>query len=64
MQMVQYELQSGSRQMVSWLPRDSRVKVGSIISLDRSSQRWRVISQFSSTHQNDIQRGWKVGGIA
>lgn len=64
MQLVQTKLASGNERMVCWLPRDPRVKVGSIISLAKSEQRWRVLEQYGSVEQGTINRRWPVGGLS
>ncbi len=63
MQLIQTKLASGNDRMVCWLPRDPRVKVGTVISLAKSDERWRVLEQWSTMEQADILRGWKVGGL-
>lgn len=63
MKMQQTELASGNSRMICWLPRDSRVKVGTVISLAKSDDRWRVLNQYSALDAEEINRGWKVGGI-
>jgi hypothetical protein len=66
MMMVQTKLASVSDGglMVCWLPRDPRVKVGTVLSLAKSDERWRVEEQWSTADVEDIRRGWKVGGLA
>ena len=64
MQLVQTKLASGNERMVCWLPRDPRVKVGSIISLAKSEQRWRVLEQYGGVEQKTINRNWPVGGLS
>lgn len=63
MTVVQTLLVSGNARMVCWLPRDPRVKAGSIISLAKSDERWRVAEQWAVMEQADIPRGWNVGGL-
>ena len=63
MKMVQTELGRGTSRMVTWLPVDARVKVGTILSLDKQKTRWRVLRQFITLDDSQIQRGWKVGGL-
>jgi hypothetical protein len=50
--------------LVCWLPRDPRVKVGTVISLAKSDERWRVEEQWSAMEFEDIHRGWRVGGLS
>ncbi len=63
MRLVQTKLASGNERMVCWIPRDPRVKVGSIISLAKSEQRWRVLEQYGSVERETINRRWPVGGL-
>lgn len=63
MQIQQTKLASGNDRMVCWLPRDPRVKVGTVISLAKSDERWRVLEQWSTMEQEDINRNWRVGGL-
>jgi len=63
MQIVQTKLASGNDRMVCWLPRDPRVKVGTVISLAKSDERWRVEEQFAVAEYQDVWRGWRVGGL-
>jgi hypothetical protein len=63
MQIQQTELASGSARMVCWLPRDPRVRVGTIISLAKSDERWRVLKQHAVMEYNDVWRDWRVGGL-
>lgn len=58
MQLVQTELGNGNRRMITLLPRDKRVKIGSIISLDKDTDRWQVLSQSEPIESGDIKRGW------
>lgn len=64
MQFVQTELASGDRRMVCWLARDPRVRVGSVISLAKSEDRWWVLRQYGFTGQQEIDRHWPVGGLS
>ncbi len=63
MQIQQTELASGNTRMVCWLPRDPRVKVGSVISLAKSEERWRVLRQFAVMEYQEVWRDWRVGGL-
>lgn len=58
MQVVQTHLTSGTRNIVAWLPIDPRVKMGSVISLDKQDEHWSVESQYAVQHLDHIQRGW------
>jgi hypothetical protein len=64
MQIQQTELASGNRRTVCWLPRDPRVKIGTVISLAKSDRRWRVLGQYSIKDYQEVNRDWKVGGLA
>ena len=64
MQIQQTELASGNRRMVCFLPRDPRVKVGTVISLAKSDRRWRVLEQHAIKEYQEVNRDWKVGGLA
>lgn len=63
MQIVQTKLASGNDRMVCWLPRDPRVKAGTVISLAKGDERWRVEEQWSSAEHWDVRRDWRVGGL-
>ena len=56
--MRQTVLFNGKEMMLTWLPVDPRVKVGSVISLEKGGEKWKVVSQYSPQHENTIQRGW------
>lgn len=56
--LVQTRLQHQNNQMVAWLPVDSRVKVGSRISLKNEPIIWEVKEQYSTAQSDDLQRGW------
>lgn len=58
MQLVQTHLTQGNDHMVTWLEPDSRVKVGSLITLDKVEGVWRVAEQYSYTLLEAIFRGW------
>jgi hypothetical protein len=64
MQIQQTELASGNRRMVCFLPRDPRVKVGTVISLAKGDRRWRVLGQHETKEYQEVNRDWKVGGLA
>ena len=63
MQVVQTRLRHVHAEMVTWLPVDLRVKVGSMISLknDPDSWKWEVIAQYTTQDSDNIQRGWGLG---
>lgn len=63
MQIQQTKLASGSSRMVCWIPRDPRVKVGTVISLAKGAERWRVLEQYSTAEYQEVKRDWKVGGL-
>jgi hypothetical protein len=63
MEIRQTELASGNSKMVCWLPRDPRVKVGTVISLAKGEKRWRVLKQYTVAEFQDVKRDWKVGGL-
>ena len=58
MTVIQTQLRQGNTWMTTWLPRDKRVKEGSIISLEKVEGRWEVVKQMSSMELSDIKRGW------
>jgi len=58
MLMVQCELGRGTMRMVTWLPQDKRVKVGTVISLDKDTERWKVLAQSERMESGNIKRGW------
>jgi hypothetical protein len=58
MQMIQTELARGTSRLVTWLPQDRRVKVGTVISLHKSPDRWKVTAQSAPVDSGDIKRGW------
>ena len=64
MHIVQTALVSGDRKMVCWLPRDPRVKPGTVISLAKGDTRWRVLKQYAVQEYADVRRDWKVGGLS
>ena len=63
MQIQQTELASGNSRLICWLPRDSRVKIGTVISLDKSKQLWKVLKQYVISDYQEVKRDWKVGGL-
>lgn len=58
MTLIQTHLVNGNRNLITWIPTDKRIKVGSIISLDKEVERWRVEELFSIVDSENIQRGW------
>jgi hypothetical protein len=64
MLMIQTQLGNDTRRMVTWLPHDRRVKVGSVISLDADERKWEVLDQSEKIDSASITRGWSVGGLA
>lgn len=61
--MIQTVLKSGDREMVTWLPRDPRVRLGSVVSLEESDVQWTVKFQSHALDVSSIPRGWRVGGL-
>jgi hypothetical protein len=61
--MVQTELQCGDRHLVSFLPKDKRVKKGTRLSLKGNDAIWTITKQYPEIDSSQIQRGWDVGGI-
>lgn len=58
MQMIQTELARGNVRMVTWLPQDRRVRIGSFVSLNKQEDRWTVLNQSAPVDQSMIKRGW------
>lgn len=64
MEMVQTLLsqntEAGVVKQTAWLPVDSRVKKGSVVTFkdEPESGRWKVVEQFSRQPLENIQRGW------
>ncbi len=58
MQVIQTHLRSGNEHLVTWLPVDVRVKVGTVVTLDKKDGRWNVESQYATQPLENIQRGW------
>lgn len=65
MQMIQTELGRGNVRLVTWLPRDKRVWIGSVISFNKEGDHWTVLNQSDpvDTAQSPIMHGWHVGGL-
>jgi len=50
---------TGTAHLVAWLPIDSRVKRGSVVSLDKDdSNRWTVEQQYAVQEADSIQTKW------
>jgi hypothetical protein len=64
MYIQQTALASGNKRTVVWLPRDPRVKVGSVISFAKDDTRWRVLEQYGVQEHSEIRRNWNVGGLS
>ena len=58
MKLRQTELAHENRRLVTLLPPDSRVKVGSIISLKGDNTKWTVLSQSEPIESGEVNRGW------
>lgn len=59
--MVQLSLDSGDRQLVTWVAADKRLKVGSQITLkdyDDPKLLWSILSVGEPTEASNINRGW------
>lgn len=55
----QYELGQGITRMKTWLPLDKRVRVGSVLTLEKEDGRWRVLQAFEARIElSSINRGW------
>lgn len=58
MLMIQTELARGNVRLTTWLPQDKRVRIGSIVSLDKQENRWTVLNQSAPVESGEIKRGW------
>lgn len=59
MTLVQHELGQGSKRMKTWLPLDKRVKVGSVLTLEKEDGCWHVLQTFDARIElSSINRGW------
>jgi hypothetical protein len=62
MKMVQTQLVQGNANVMTWLPQDPRVRVGSVIELQKAknnlSGTWQVAWQSQPQEDSTIQRGW------
>lgn len=65
MRVVQTELvrktEAGRACLIAWLPVDPRVRVGSIISLEKGGDRWAVAAQYAQQDAAAIQSKWGLG---
>lgn len=43
---------------VVWLPKDTRVKEGSVISLGKDERKWLVEEQYATTDSQNLHQGW------
>lgn len=59
-----FEINS-NRNLVCWIEKDSRVKIGKIITLKNQEGRWRVNDIYSGIEKelDELHRDWKVGGL-
>jgi len=58
MTVIQTELANGSTHMVVFIPYDRRIKVGTVLTLDKDEREWTVVEQFCRIDTSDIKRGW------
>jgi surface antigen len=49
---------SGTSNLVAWLPEKPNVRVGSVVSLDGSDERWRVSEQWCRQDSSLINQKW------
>jgi hypothetical protein len=65
MLMTQCELGRGNVRMVTWLPHDKRVRIGTVISLNKQEDRWTVLNKSEPVNpeESPIMHGWSVGGL-
>jgi hypothetical protein len=65
MRVVQTELarktEAGRACLIAWLPADPRVRVGSVISLEKGGERWVVTAQYVQQDAGAIQTKWGLG---
>lgn len=56
---------NSSRNLVCWIEKDSRVKVGKIITLKNQDGKWRVNNIYSGIEKDldELHQDWKVGGL-
>ncbi len=43
---------------VVWLPKDVKVKEGTVISLDKDDRKWLVEEQYATTDSQNLHQGW------
>lgn len=56
---VQTSLLSDSGEsMVTWLPVDKRLKIGTRVSLENVEGCWKVVDQYTTQDSEDINRKW------
>jgi hypothetical protein len=54
----------GTAIRVIWLPQDSRVKVGTVLTLKGETEKWKVRRLFTTMPVDKVRYiGWKVGGL-
>lgn len=58
MKLIQTLLRNANTFKVAFLPVDSRVKDGTVLSLKGDERHWKVESQFAQQEDANIQRGW------
>ena len=58
MTMIQTKLTSGNITLITFLPVDKRVRVGSTISLEDNPRKWKVKEQWTKMEMEDINQGW------
>ena len=49
---------NATTETVVWLPKDSRVKEGSVISLGKDERKWLVEEQYATTDSQNLHQGW------
>lgn len=58
LEMIQCKLQQGNSFMVTWVPKDKRIKVGTRLTLEKVEGDWTVVSKSEPTAASNIKRGW------
>ena len=43
---------------IVWLPKDARVKEGSVILLGKDERKWLVEEQYATTDSQNLHQGW------
>lgn len=63
--LIQTVLKSGTLVNVVWLPSDSRIRIGSIITLkgDKRKVKWEVTHQYYTRLASEPDQVWNVGGL-